>query len=192
MLRAALRYHGAIRLADIGVMFYFAYGSNMLTARLARRVPTVTPAGPAWLTGHTLHWHLRGQDGSGKCNVVETGRAEDRVHGVLFELDSSRLERLHAAEGPAYHFLELPVGTADGPRTAAIYRGRHNWLDDSLPVYDWYHDFVVHGARQHGLPEHWVDWLAATPTAADRNTARAADNRVILQEQPANARIRRA
>lgn len=168
-------------------MFYFAYGSNMLTARLARRVPSVTPVGAAWLDGHTLHWHLLGNDGSGKCNVVATERAADRVHGVLFELDASRLERLHAAEGPAYHFLELPVGTADGERIAAIYRGRDNWLDESLVAYDWYRDFVVHGAREHGLPAHWIDGLARTPVQTDDNTARAADNRVILTEKPGNA-----
>lgn len=168
-------------------MFYFAYGSNMLTARLARRVPSVRPVGAAWLAGHTLHWHLLGNDDSGKCNVVASDCATDRVHGVLFELDSARLERLHAAEGPAYHFLELPVATAVGEYTSAIYRGRPHWLDDSLVPYDWYRDFVVHGGREHGLPEHWIDALARTPVQADDDTARAAENRAILIETPANA-----
>lgn len=168
-------------------MFYFAYGSNMLTARLARRVPSVRPIGAAWLAGHTLHWHLLGDDESGKCNVVASDRAADCVHGVLFELDSSRLERLHAAEGPAYHFLELPVATAGGDYTAAIYRGRAHWLDDALVPYDWYRDFVVHGAREHGLPGDWIERLAHTPVRADDNRARAAENRVILAETPANA-----
>lgn len=173
-------------------MYYFAYGSNMLTARLARRVPSVTPAGHAWLDGHTLHWHLRGGDGSGKCNVVATEREADRVHGVIFELDAARLDRLHVAEGPAYHFLELPVGTATGVVTAAIYRGRDNWLDNSLIAYDWYRDFVLGGAREHGLPEDWIQHLSSTPVQADSNTARALENRVILSERAANVRARSA
>ncbi|MDA3919663.1 MAG: gamma-glutamylcyclotransferase [Salinisphaera sp.] len=168
-------------------MYYFAYGSNMLTSRLARRVPSVRPVGPAWLDGHRLYWHLRGADGSGKCNIVATGNDGDCVHGVLFELDPDRLSRLHAAEGPAYEFLETAVGTANEEVIAATYRGRENWLDDSLAVLDWYRDFVVQGARAHGLPSAWVDWLADTPVRADDDAARAADNRAILIEQPTNA-----
>ncbi|KEZ76414.1 gamma-glutamylcyclotransferase family protein [Salinisphaera hydrothermalis] len=167
-------------------MYYFAYGSNMCTARLARRVPSVAPVGPAWLSGHRLHWHLVGNDGSGKCNVVETGDPGDRVYGVLFELDPARLDRLHAAEGPAYDFLELTTGHATGQATAAIYRGRADWLDDALTPFDWYRDFVVTGAAEHGLPPHWIDGLAKVPTVPDPNAERAAENRVILDEIPAN------
>lgn len=167
-------------------MYYFAYGSNMLTARLARRVPSVWPAGPAWLDGHRLYWHLRGGDGSGKCNIVATGNDSDRVHGVLFELDPDRLSHLHAAEGPAYQFVETAVGTASGSRTAATYRGRSHWLDDGLIALDWYRDFVVEGARAHGLPAEWVDWLASSPAQPDSDIARAAENRMILREQPSN------
>src|SRR5690625_3381642 len=113
-------------------MYYFAYGSNMLTARLARRVPQLVPVGPAWLPGHGLSFDLRGGDGSGKCNVALTA-ADDRVYGVLYELDASRLQRLHAAEGPAYEFVELAVVSDRlGTLPAAVYRGRSAWLDTGL------------------------------------------------------------
>lgn len=167
-------------------MYYFAYGSNMCTARLARRVPRVRPAGPAWLEGHRLHWHLRGGDGSGKCNIVATGEPADRVYGVLFELDADRLERLHAAEGPAYDFLKLPVGHADGPVAAAVYRGRTSWLDDALRPFVWYRDFVLAGAREHGLPAVWIEALAAVDAEPDPDGERAAENRRILREVPTN------
>ncbi|HET7313371.1 gamma-glutamylcyclotransferase family protein [Salinisphaera sp.] len=170
-------------------MYYFAYGSNMCTARLARRVPSVAPIGPAWLDGHRLRWHLIGNDGSGKCNVVETGNPEDRVHGVLFELDAARLEALHAAEGPAYDFLELATGHAEGPLPAAIYRGRPAWLDDTLMPFDWYRDFVVGGAAEHGLPEDWIAGLAEVAVAADPDRRRAAENRLILDGAPVNVTI---
>lgn len=161
-------------------MYYFAYGSNMCTARLARRVPSAHPVGPAWLAGHRLYWHLSGDDSSGKCNVVATHESEARVHGVLFELDADRLDRLHAAEGPAYDFVELDVGHARGPMTAAIYRGRADWLDDRLVPFDWYRDFVVAGATEHGLPDGWIRTLAAVPATTDPDRRRAADNRAIL------------
>lgn len=165
-------------------MYYFAYGSNMCTARLARRVPRVRPLGPAWLDRHRLHWHLAGHDGSGKCNVVETGDPDDRVYGVLFELDPARLDALHAAEGPAYDFLELAAGHAEGRTIAAIYRGRADWLDDSLMPFEWYRDFVVTGAAEHALPERWILDLAQVAARPDPVAERAAENRMILDEAP--------
>ncbi|MES1923950.1 gamma-glutamylcyclotransferase family protein [Salinisphaera sp. T31B1] len=167
-------------------MYYFAYGSNMLTARLAERVPAVRPAGPAWLTHHQLHFHLRGSDGSGKCNVLHTGQADDIVHGVLFELDAARLTRLHAAEGPPYAFLELDVGTAEGPCRAAIYRGKPAYLDDTLVPYDWYCAFVVGGAREHGLPADYVETLAAVASHSDPDPLRARRNARTLAHRPTN------
>ncbi|AWN15220.1 gamma-glutamylcyclotransferase family protein [Salinisphaera sp. LB1] len=167
-------------------MYYFAYGSNMCTARLARRVPSVRPVGPAWLDRHRLCWHLVGHDGSGKCNVVETGDPADRVHGVLFELDATRLDALHAAEGPAYDFLELATGHAGGEITAAIYRGRAKWLDDTLTPFAWYRDFVVAGAAEHGLPVDWIASLGRVPTRPDPDVERARENRAILEETPDN------
>lgn len=167
-------------------MYYFAYGSNMCTPRLARRVPTVKPVGPAWLSGHCLRWNLIGGDGSAKCNVVLTEQPQDVVHGVLFELDATRLDQLHAAEGPAYEFLELEVGHEQGSVIAAIYRGWPELLETGAVPMDWYRDFVLAGAREHGLPADWVDWLASVQVQPDDNPQRAAKNRQILNEIPAN------
>lgn len=169
-------------------MYYFAYGSNMLTARLAQRVPAVAPVGPARLAGHELRCHLRGGDGSGKCNVVEAGQ-QSVVHGVLYQLDPSRLERLHAAEGPAYDFLTLPVLTGAEAVEAAVYRGRSDWLDDSLIPFDWYMRFVVGGAREHGLPDDYVQWLAGITTRQDPDPDRAYTNWRIFTHEPHNVRI---
>ena len=167
-------------------MYYFAYGSNMCTARLARRVPHVRPVGHATLAAHRLAWHLIGADDSGKCNIVYTGHDADIVHGVVFELDAARLEALHAAEGPAYDFLELAVQCGGQTLTAAVYRGRPDWLDDTRVPFDWYRDFVVAGARAHGLPHAWVATLDAVTTQADADARRVADNAEILAETPAN------
>lgn len=169
-------------------MFYFAYGSNMLTARLAERVPSVRPIGAAWLTGHQLHFHLRGGDGSGKCNVLHTGRDSDIVHGVLFELDAERLERLHAAEGPAYAFLELDVYTMNTRYPAAIYRGQPEWLDETLVPFDWYLAFVLGGAREHGLPDEHLRRLEAIGAEPDHDAERAARNARTLRHRPTNVR----
>jgi|SRR5699024_4429369 len=161
-------------------MYYFAYGSNMCTARLAARVPGVKSVGMAWLSGHRLHWHLRGNDGSGKCNIVLTHDPDDRVYGVLFEFDVAHIGGLHAAEGPAYDYLQLEVGHADGVVEAATYRGRSSWLEDGLIPFKWYHNFVVIGAHEHHLPASWVDRLSSVATVKDPDRERAALNSAIL------------
>jgi gamma-glutamylcyclotransferase (GGCT)/AIG2-like uncharacterized protein YtfP len=162
-------------------MFYFAYGSNMLTARLAERVPTVRLIGRGWLAGHRLYFHLNGSDESGKCNILHTGDTNDLVHGALYELDADRLDRLHAAEGPPYAFLELEIGTPNGPLQAATYRGRADYLDDTLVPFDWYRDFVVHGAYEHGLPGDYIAGLEAVTCQPDPDAERSAHNRRILR-----------
>ena len=167
-------------------MFYFAYGSNMLTARLAERVPTVRPVGRGWLSRHRLHFHLSGSDESGKCNVLHTGEDRDIVHGALYELDAERLDRLHAAEGPPYAFLELEINTPDGLLRAATYRGRAEYLDDRLVPFDWYRDFVVHGGREHGLPADYVAALEVVPCQSDPDAKRAEMNRRILRHTATN------
>lgn len=161
-------------------MLYFAYGSNMLTARLARRVPSARPLGVARLRGHVLRFHKRGDDGSGKCNAFRTGRDADLVHGVLFEVDGGRLARLHAAEGPGYEFGEVEVEPEDGAPVAAVtYRARSAWLDDALAPYTWYQAFVVAGAREHGLPRDYVTYLENVFARRDPNPWRSFRNHWI-------------
>ncbi len=52
---------------------YLAYGSNMSTARLRKRMPSCKPLGIATLPGHALRFHKRSMDKSGKCNAFASG-----------------------------------------------------------------------------------------------------------------------
>ncbi|MES1945364.1 AIG2 family protein [Salinisphaera sp. PC39] len=165
-------------------MRYFAYGSNMLTARLARRVPSARPLGAARLPGHVLRFHKRGDDGSGKCNALSTGGGGDVVHGVLFEVDGDRLDRLHAAEGPGYAFDEVEVDAGGETLPAVTYRARSAWLDDALAPYTWYQAFVVAGAREHGLPPDYVTAIENVFARRDPNLWRHLRNRWIRGRGP--------
>ena len=79
---------------------YFAYGSNLLLARLGERAPSARRIGRGRLSAHQLCWHKRGTlDGSGKCNAFMTGDTADVVWGALFELADTERARLDAAEG---------------------------------------------------------------------------------------------
>ena len=61
---------------------YFAYGSNLPSARMRRRVPSAAAQGPAELQGRRLTTDKRGRDGSGKANLREDPAAT--VWGVLW------------------------------------------------------------------------------------------------------------
>lgn len=165
-------------------MYYFGYGSNMLTPRLQARVPSATPVSTAVLDGHVLRFHKRSRDGSGKCNVVPVSDADAGVHGVLFDISRSGLQDLDAFEqrGQGYERKQL---TLDGPSSsvnAFVYVAQSAYVDDALPPYDWYRALVVAGARQHALPSSYVAELASVQSRPDPNQNRRQSHRALLAE----------
>lgn len=150
----------------------FSYGSNMLRRRIAQRVPSARFVHTATLEGYVLRWHKTGQDGSGKCDIVKTSEAGACVHGVVYELAAIEKPRLDAAEGLGHGYDEMQVslGYASGSTTAWTYCATA--IDTSLRPYSWYKALVVAGAREHGLPGDYIDWLdrvsALDDTDADR------------------------
>ncbi len=142
---------------------YFAYGSNLSTARIrqADRAPSARPLGTATLSGHVLAWHKRGADGSGKCTVRKTGNRSDGVWGVLWEIEAGEVACLDAVEGPGYERVEVEVTTANQKMRAFTYLARDSQVDATLRPDAEYHALVVMGAREHGLPAAWIRVLEA-------------------------------
>jgi gamma-glutamylcyclotransferase len=162
----------------------FAYGSNMLTARLQARTPSAWPLGRALLRGHRLHWHKVGRDGSGKCDIVATGDEADGVHGVVYAIALADKPLLDAAEGlgQGYDERRLTLEHADGELQAWAYVATH--IDPALRPYDWYRALVQAGALEHGLPAGYVAGIAAVPTMADPDAQRAALHWALVGRQP--------
>ena len=150
-------------------MLYFAYGSNMLTERLRARVPSAKPVATARLPGWTLRFHKRSQDGSGKCNVVETSDESATVHGVLFEFTTDDLSALDAAEhrGNGYERRRVHPQTSNQAVEAFAYVAQPAYVDDALRPYDWYRTIVMAGAYQHTLPSQYRNGLEATHNYPD-------------------------
>ena len=46
-----------------------------------------------------------------------------------------------------------------------------------LAPYHWYRDYVLFGAREHGLPAPYVDAIARVPSVDDPDPARHDENR---------------
>lgn len=158
----------------------FTYGSNMLSARMRTRVPSAKAVGIGHLPAHVLKWHKRSHDGSGKCDIEKSGRNEDVVWGVLFELEALEKPALDRAEGLGNGYVERRVGvvTDRGIVRASAYVATAR--DPALRPYHWYKAFVVAGAREHGLPQEYIQLLETTPSNRDPDTARTVESENLL------------
>ncbi|MES0135200.1 gamma-glutamylcyclotransferase [Mesorhizobium sp. M0016] len=162
---------------------YFAYGSNMSTARLRDRMPSCNPIGIATLPGHTLRFHKRSVDESGKCNAFATGD-ENSVIGVLFSFDPTERAKLDKAEGvgSGYEHATVTVINDKGRRRKVLtYLSTPDYIDDSLKPYSWYKDFVLAGGREHGLPPEYIaEYIQSVEAIEDINKRRNRKQRATL------------
>jgi len=163
-----------------GQLLYFAYGSNMCSRRLQARVPSARAIGIGRLAQHRLRWQMPSLDGSAKCDIETTGDAAHEVWGVLFRFHSAERGTLDAAEGlgSAYTDRRVRVLTEAGAVEALVYQALR--VGAGVRPYPWYRDFVLAGAREHGLPPAYQAWLATVEVMPDPDRDREAANRVIL------------
>lgn len=131
--------------------FYFAYGSNLCVQQMARRCPDATEPRRAMLADHD--WLINER---GVATVEPFAGAE--VHGVLWQLSDRDLATLDSAEGvPArYRRDELTVMTEHGPSKAWVYIDHRV---EAGPPRPGYLERILDGARHHGLPRRWIQFL---------------------------------
>lgn len=167
-------------------MKYFAYGSNMCTARLRGRVPSAGALFVASLSGHKLKFHkLSRRDRSAKADAEHTGDAADTVWGVVFGLEEHEKPNLDAAEGLNSGYEEKEIIMKDGrgqEHEAVMYFASEPFKRSDLRPYSWYLRFVIEGARQHGLPPDYIALLEKTVSIEDPDGGRDAENRRISCE----------
>lgn len=147
---------------NVDQILVFAYGSNMLSARIQERCPSAQAVRVARLPGFELAWHKRSTDGSGKCDVVARTPGS-AVFGVVYAVPRSEKAGLDRAEGlgAGYDERAASVWLQDNPMDVVLYVATDT--DAALRPYTWYRELVVAGAREHGLP---YDYLRILHTAA--------------------------
>ena len=128
---------------------YFAYGSNMNRAAMARRCPGARAIGPATLERYKF---FVGIDGWGSVKPS----AGERVHGVLWRLTPRDVAALHAYEllhKGLYDVRHLPVRSGAQRRTAMIYLLRRRSAGRPKPGYV---EMIAAAARGWKLPKPYV------------------------------------
>ena len=137
---------------------YFAYGSNLASARMRKRVPGAQARGTARLEGWRLATDKPGADGSAKANLVRDAGAH--VWGALWEIDDAGFAALDRCERD-YERIAVAVATQGGGVEAWTYFSRKR--TDDLALRSEYKAWIVAGAAEHGLPSEWQRLLATLP-----------------------------
>ena len=156
-------------------MYYFAYGSNMASERLAQRVPSALVVGVYPLPQHRLMFHKVSKDGSAKADAFFTGDDNDELLGVVFHIDPAEKPSLDKVEGLGYGYelKQLEVAGESG-KALTVFLYVATQIDKALKPYDWYKKHVLIGAQEAGLPDTYIANIAAVEAIVDADNQRAA------------------
>ena len=147
----------------MSTLAYFAYGSNMLPARLlARKARLLGEAQPAVAEGYRLVFNKESVDGSSKANLITAAGA--KTWGIIFSVDPASLSALDDAEGAPDHYRReygFPVLVGSKAVEAMTYLAHP---DKTAPTpgqpYDWYLALILAGAKStRGMPSEWIEEL---------------------------------
>jgi gamma-glutamylcyclotransferase len=156
---------------------YLAYGSNLLPARIGARLNNVRSLGSVELDGWRLCFHKLGADGSGKCNLIADPQSV--AYGAVYELSQVDKERLDSIEGVGHGYSDTTIELPQyGP--AWVYLAESSHIDDHLLPYDWYHAFVLYGAKHHQFPSDYLFDINRVTSMPDYDESRRVENLAIL------------
>lgn len=149
--------------------WYFAYGSNMQRGTfVVRRGMRPLEARRAYLDHHRLCFDLPiGPGERGVANLADVAGA--RTWGVIYRLSAAACDFLDRTEGVdrgLYRRMSIDVVVDDGTRIPAfayVGEGRDPRRKPSAR----YLNLLLAGARELGLPDDYLAWLAAFPLAVD-------------------------
>jgi cation transport regulator ChaC len=143
-------------------VWYFAYGANMHDGAFRER-RKMRPAEwrPGRVPGYRLRFNLDGRPSgrSAPANISEDPDLE--VWGVLYRITRRDLVRLNASEGiPGWRYrpIELRAEDIDGNRLTAVGYIADGNVRDGNPSLR-YLTLLREGARDRGLPDHWIAFL---------------------------------
>jgi hypothetical protein len=143
-------------------VLYFAYGSNMSTARTEERVGKVRARGTARLPGHKIAFDKAGADGTGKTNLVPNKTTD--VLGVLFGMSAAQYRNLVGYEVVyADQSLSVRMGGKDVLARTFVAKKRTPRLRPRRE----YLDLLIAGANEHRLPDEYTKALEAMKVAAE-------------------------
>ncbi len=162
---------------------YLAYGSNLHPRRLIERIPSAKLVGVTEISGYELTFHKRSKDGSGKCNLAESGEADSSAFCAIYEIDAEEKPALDKAEGKGFGYLETQMSVKHNEAEYACfsYLAQRSHIVGHLKPYHWYKEMVVLGAWYLELPNHYIQTILSIQSEQDPDTERRRMNEALLE-----------
>jgi gamma-glutamylcyclotransferase (GGCT)/AIG2-like uncharacterized protein YtfP len=151
-----------------GHVWYFAYGSNLdaNTFRGRRRMqPRRWEVGA--ISGFRLRFNLDGYPRGKAAPANITPHSQGEVWGVLYEITRRELVRLDSSEGVPggnYRHVWVDARTVSGGVISVVTYSAIGNPHDGNPSLR-YITLLRNGAREHGLPDCWIERLDAVEHA---------------------------
>ena len=144
---------------------YAAYGSNLHPLRLALRAPSSRLLGSKFVPGWSLQFHKRSMDGSGKCNVLNSGSGEG-VYVAVFEMHKKDKKKLDDIEGIGMGYDDSTMEVPEFGK-CCTYLGTVSHIRNELQPYDWYKEMVLLGCRKLDIPNRYSSMIEAVKCIRD-------------------------
>ena len=139
---------------------YFAYGSHMSTERIRSRIHSAHKLCIGYIKNKRMLFNKRSSDGSGKANIVnDTGYV---TWGVVYDVTYEDLEKLDEIER-GYSREYVKVYCIQGNIILAATYVSTELTGNPVPR-DSYKHIVLKGAREHELPESYIDYIDSFPS----------------------------
>jgi cation transport regulator ChaC len=145
------------------MILYFAYGSNMLSSHIKKRVASAKAIGRASLYDWCVAFSKKSKDGSGKANLFQkTGFV---TWGCLYEIDVNEISKLDKVE-KGYVRTKVIV-MKDDKKIAEAETYISDNLTDNPVGFDSYKQMLILGAIEHNLPTEYILYLQQLPSRPD-------------------------
>ena len=156
-------------------ILYFAYGSNMSSRRLKKRVESANVISTGILEKYKLKFHKISEDGSGKCDAYFTNVLNDKINGVIYSIHEKDLDKLDIFEARGHGYEKKPVVIKRfNSNKVKAFTYCATDIDEGLKPYTWYKYHVLHGAVENDLPHDYITFIDSFKSEDDEKMERVA------------------
>ncbi|KAF8566541.1 hypothetical protein P879_05506 [Paragonimus westermani] len=139
------------------MIYYFAYGSNLLKQRIQLHNRSAVYVGVGYLTNYRLLFGGKSDHWGGATASIKPSPT-DCVYGAVWTLDDRDISSLDAQEGVPNHYSPFNVSVSVGGKILTCRTYALNTEQEGPPS-PYYLDIVLRGAIQSNLPDFYVEML---------------------------------
>jgi gamma-glutamylcyclotransferase len=165
------------------VIHYLAYGSNLHPLRLKERIPSAKIVGTTQLSSHKIVFHKQSDDGSGKCNLLQTGMNADITNAAIYQLkpeDKATLDRVEG-KGNGYEDKHMSIRLKGLTYNCFVYLAQPSHIVSELLPYHWYKELVILGAEFLSFPDSYVSAIRNFVSIEDEDLKRKQENDKLIK-----------